>query len=233
MRGVDDRGELVWDLPLRLFHWLLVLCVAGSWLTHELGVEWFSWHVRIGYTTLVLVVFRVAWGIVGPRHSRFSAFVRGPRVVLDYLRALKAGTAVPAAGHNPLGALSVLAMLALLAVQACTGLFANDEIFNTGPLYGYVTQERSNWFSGIHSVNFDCLTLLIGLHIAAVAYYQLVRHVDIVGPMLNGRKQAGTLPAGSAIDGHRLWLAVALVALAAAVLWRVIAAAPPASLSAF
>jgi hypothetical protein len=120
---------------VRIAHWLFVLCVAGSWLTHQAGVQWFGWHRRFGYATLVLVSFRILWGFAGTRHARFANFLRGPRAVVEYLRRGGAGEPV---GHNPLGALNVVALLALMLVQAITGLFANDEITNTGPFYGWV-----------------------------------------------------------------------------------------------
>jgi cytochrome b len=230
MQG-GDATRLVWDLPLRACHWLLAACMAGSWATHELGVQWFAWHVRFGYATLVLVAFRIAWGFVGPRHARFAGFLRGPRAVLGYLRALRRGEATPSVGHNPLGALSVVAMLALLLVQAVTGLFANDEIFNTGPLYGYVQDAQSDRLSGLHGRNFDRLLVLVGLHVAAVAWYRWRLRVDLVRPMWTGRKPRGTVPDGQEITGQRLWLAAVLVALAAAALWRVVHGAPPASMS--
>ena len=234
MTGRDERDRvLIWDLPLRLFHWLIALCFAGSWLTQQLGVEWFPWHVRIGYLTLVLVAFRIAWGFVGPRHARFSNFLRGPGAVIGYLRKLRRGEAVTAAGHNPLGGLSIVAMLLLLAVQATTGLFANDKIFNTGPLYGYVSGSQSDRLSAWHEINFDCLLALVGLHLVAVVYYQWIRHVDLLGPMISGRVPAWRAPPGAAISGHRLWLAAVLVAIAATILWRVVATAPQAAMSLF
>jgi len=230
-----DAGDtrLVWDLPLRTFHWLLAACVTGSWATHELGVEWFDWHVRLGYVTLVLLAFRIAWGLVGPRHARFASFVRGPRVTLDYLRALLRGEAPASVGHNPLGALSVLLMLALLLLQGVTGLFANDEIFNTGPLYGYVDDAQSDRLTGLHGRNFNWILALVALHVAAVARHQFYQRMDLVGPMWTGRKPREQVPDHEALDGQRLWLAAVLVALAAGALWRVIATAPPASMSYF
>ena len=225
--------RLVWDLPLRIFHWLVVACVAASWLTHELGLEWFAWHVRVGYVTLVLVAFRIAWGFVGPRHARFASFLRGPRATFAYLRSLLRGESVVTTGHNPLGALGVVAMLALLLVQAVTGLFSNDEIFNNGPLYGYVSDAQSDRLTGLHGRNFDRLLVFLVLHVAAVAWYQFSRRIDILRPMWTGRKPSACVPPAEGIEGHRLWLAVALVALAATVLWRIVATAPQASMSPF
>ena len=234
-RSTDEISDapLVWDLPLRIFHWLLAGCVLASWATHELGVEWFGWHVRVGYLTLVLLAFRIAWGFVGPRQARFASFVRGPRATLAYLRAVLHGEVPASAGHNPLGALSVLAMLGLLLLQAVTGLFSNDEIFNTGPLYGYVSDAQSDRLAALHGRNFDWIVALVALHLMAVAWYQFYKRVDVVGPMWTGRKPRREVPEGESIDGQRLGLAAVLVALAAAALWRVIATAPPASMSFF
>jgi cytochrome b len=227
------EGRLVWDLPLRLFHWGIVVCVAGAWATAELGVEWFSWHRRFGYAIVVLVAFRVAWGFVGPAHARFAGFVRGPRAVLGYLRALRSGAPAQTEGHSPLGALAVLAMFALLGVQGLSGLFANDTIFNHGPLYGYVSGELSDRLTGVHHANFDALLVLIGLHLAAVVVYAAWKRIDLVRPMITGRKPTEGLPPGRDIPSHRLWLAAALLAVASGVLWRVIDTAPEASLSFF
>jgi len=227
--GRDTR--LVWDLPLRLFHWLLAAAVATSWLTHELGVEYFDWHVRAGYLTLVLVTFRVAWGFVGPRHARFADFLSGPAGIVGYLRRAGRGEDAPAVGHNPLGGLSILAMLGLLLFQALTGLFSNDDIYNSGPLYGYVSDGQSDRLTSLHKQNFDWLLALIGLHLVAVAWYQWLRKVDLVRPMFTGRKPASMVPPAEEISGQRLWLAAVLVALAAAALWRIVASAPPASMS--
>jgi len=226
--GGVSQGRRVWDLPTRLAHWAIVFCVAGSWATHYLGVEWFPWHRRFGYAVLVLVAFRVAWGFAGTRHARFAAFVRGPRAVLAYLRG-----GPPSVGHNPLGALSVLAMLALLLLQAATGLFANDEIMNAGPFYGWVTPERSNALSGLHHANSEWLLVLIALHLAAIAWYGWRRGEPLLGAMLTGRKPAALVPEHEAIAGSRGWLAVAIVALASAALAVAIRLAPEATIALF
>jgi cytochrome b len=228
-----DQARLVWDLPLRLFHWGIVACVAGAWTTSELGVEWFGWHKRFGYALIVLVTFRVAWGLVGPEHARFASFVRGPRAIAGYLRALRSREPAQTAGHSPLGALAVLAMLLLLAVQGLSGLFANDAIFNNGPLYGYVTGAMSDQLTTLHKANFEWLLGLIGLHIAAIIFYAVWKRVDLVRPMVTGRKRDAGLPPGEGIASQRLWLAAVLLAVASGVLWRVIETAPQASMSFF
>ena len=165
--------------------------------------------------------------------ARFASFVRGPREVLAYLRVLGSREPAQTAGHSPLGALAVLAMLALLAVQGITGLFANDEIFNTGPLYGYVTDGMSDRLTGVHHENFEWLLALIGLHLAAIVFYAVWKRQDLVRPMITGRKRAAELPPGQGLASQRLWLAAVLVAVVSGVLWRVIETAPRASLSFF
>lgn len=231
--GRDDARKLVWDLPVRVFHWALVVCVAGSWITHELGTQWFEWHERLGYATLVLVCFRIAWGFVGPTHARFSSFLRGPAAVARYARGLGKRDGHTTAGHNPLGGLAVVAMLGLLLFQATTGLFANDEILSAGPLYGHVSDQTSDRLTGLHKKSFDLLLVLVGLHVAAVLFYLLWKRVDLVRPMFTGRKPVNQMRAPEGITGQRPWLAVALLALFAAVLWQIVRTAPPASLSFF
>lgn len=227
---MESQTRLVWDLPLRLTHWLLVFCVAGSWATHYAGVQWFPWHRRFGYAVLVLAAFRIVWGLVGTRHARFANFVAGPRRILDYLRS---GRSREWAGHNPLGALSVLAMLALLLVQALTGLFANDEIANAGPLYGWVGQATSNRVTGWHETNSNLLLALMALHLAAVAWYVLGRRQGLLRAMLSGRKPAHLVPAEESISGSRGWLAALIVLGLCAALAVAVRTAPEASIALF
>ena len=215
-------SRLVWDLPVRVTHWALVLAVAGCWATHYAGVEWFTWHRRLGYTVLVLVAFRIVWGFVGTRHARFASFVRGPRMLLAYLRERGPATV----GHNPLGALSVIALLALLLLQAGTGLFANDEIMNMGPFYGWIAPELSNRITSLHRASSEWQLVLIGLHVAAVAYYVRVHRQPLVNAMITGRKPAAEVPAAETITGSRVLLACVIVALLAIALAIAVRLAP-------
>ena len=231
----DSRDlRLVWDLPVRICHWLLVLAVAGSWLTHKLGPQAFAWHVWCGYTTLVLIFFRVVWGFVGPRHARFASFLRGPAATLKYSGSLFGRTAMQRhAGHNPLGALMVVLFLVLLAVQGATGLFANDEIMSTGPLYGYVSDETSDVLSDWHRELTDVLWVAIGLHVGAVLLYWIVKRQNLVGPMFSGRKPGELLQPGDEIAGSRVWLALVVAGTGAALLYAIVATAPEPSLLLF
>lgn len=224
------NGRLVWDLPLRLTHWALVITVAGAWATHYAGTDWFAWHRRLGYATLVLAAFRLVWGFIGTRHARFASFLRGPRLVLDHLRRKGSKATV---GHNPLGALGVVAMLAALLVQAATGLCANDEIVNAGPFYGWVSQQASNRITWLHETNSNLLLGLIALHIAAVGWYARVARQPLVRAMFTGRKDAAVVPPDQAIRGSRTGLAAAIVAALAVALALAIRAAPEATIALF
>jgi cytochrome b len=224
MKQVATR--LVWDLPVRITHWLLVVGVAGCWATHYAGVEWFHWHRRLGFAVLVLVAFRVVWGFAGTRHARFANFLRGPRAIVEYLRSGR-----ETAGHNPLGALSVVAMLGLLGVQATTGLFANDEIMNAGPFYGWISPATSNRMTGLHHDNSDWLLVLIALHVFAVGWYVFVRRRGLVRAMVTGEKDERVVPVADAISGSRLSLAFAIVVMLACALALVVSAAPEATIA--
>jgi cytochrome b len=228
-QSVERATLLVWDLPVRLAHWSLAACVAGAWATHYAGTEWFDWHRRCGYAVLVIAMFRVTWGFVGTRHARFASFVRGPRRIVAYVRG---GAAAQEVGHNPLGALSIVAMLAVLSVQALTGLFANDEIANAGPLFGWISQETSNRLTSLHRSNSTVLLALVAMHLAAVLYYAIARRQPLVRAMISGRREAGAA-SGESIQGSRTLLAAAIVAALAAALAVAIRTAPEAAISLF
>lgn len=189
----------IWDLPTRIFHWLLALAVTGAVVTQYIGGTAMLWHFRCGYLALSLVVFRLVWGLIGTTHARFASFVRPPRAIWAYLT----GRAQPGAygkrrylGHNPLGALSVLAMLAAVLLQAGTGLFANDDISAEGPLAKFVAKEWSDRISAFHGdVGSVLIYLLVALHLVAIAYYRMRRGDNLLGPMVTGDKLASTFEA--------------------------------------
>ena len=234
MAGKDDDGRKVWDLPVRLMHWGLVLAVAGAWLTRELEGDWFAWHVRCGYAVLLLTATRIVWGFVGTRHARFADFVRGPRAILRYLRGGAGEDGRRIAGHNPLGALMVLALLLMLLTQATLGLFANDKIMSTGPLFGYVTGETSDRLTSLHEKLFDVIVAAIAVHVAAALFYLWVRRENLILPMITGSKPGYLLPPGASdIGSSRTLLAVGIAAALGALLWWVVRTAPEASLFGF
>ena len=230
----EQGARKVWDLPVRVMHWGLVLAVGGAWLTRELEGDWFAWHVRCGYAVLLLAATRIVWGFVGTRHARFADFVRGPRAVLRYLRGGAGEDGQRIAGHNPLGALMVLALLLMLLTQATLGLFANDKIMSTGPLFGYVTGETSDRLTSLHEQLFDVIVAAIAVHIAAALFYLWVRRENLILPMITGRKPGDLLPPGASdIGPSRTLLAVGIAAALGALLWWVVKNAPEASLFAF
>jgi cytochrome b len=224
LSGKAAERQLVWDLPLRVSHWGLVLGVTGAFVTHLLGPTAFGWHVRCGYSTLTLVAFRLVWGFIGPRYARFANFVCGPRAVIASWRMLRAGRYRPSAGHPPSGAWMILLLLAILLAQALTGLFANDEIINTGPLAGYVSHATSNRLSAWHAYLSDVILGAVALHVAAAGYYVLVLGDNLVGPLITGYKRG--LPPGSAIASQRLGVALLTLLGAAAFLCWIVYSAP-------
>jgi cytochrome b len=175
--------EKVWDLPVRLCHWLLVLAIPAAYVTAQIGGSWIDWHGRIGALVLALLIFRIVWGFVGTTHARFKSFAPTPSRLSAYLRGAWNGV-----GHNPLGALAVLAMLTALLVQVGTGLFANDDIAFQGPLTHLVNKSTSDSLTGLHHQAFNALLALIALHICAIAFYLLGKRSNLIGPMVSGYK---------------------------------------------
>lgn len=216
-RGGDTVRIKVWDLPTRLFHWALVAAVAFSWYSGEKGMT--EWHERSGLAVLALLAFRVIWGFVGGRWSRFADFVKGPAAAWRYLRETAAGRHPLHLGHNPLGGWSVLALLAVLAVQAGMGLFGTDDILYEGPLYHLVAHETATRLTGWHHLFFNVVLALVVIHVTAVLAYALLLRTDLVRPMVTGWK---TLPAAEApanIARTPAWIAAVLFAGCALAAW--------------
>ena len=171
----------VWDLPTRLFHWALVTCVTAAFITAKIGGNAMVWHGRLGLAILGLLVFRIAWGFVGSTYARFAQFVRGPAAIRAYLKGEWQGQ-----GHNPFGAISVLALLGVLCVMAGTGLFANDDIAFEGYLMPLVGSDLSGRITGIHHLLEKVLMLLVALHVGAIVFYARVKKLNLVKPMFTG-----------------------------------------------
>ncbi len=181
---MSTRRIQLWDLPTRIFHWALVVLIALAVITAKVGGNAMDWHGRIGLAIIGLLAFRIVWGIIGSTHSRFLSFMPSPASVTAYLRGQWHGV-----GHNPLGAFSVFALLIVIVVQFGTGLFANDEIAFNGFLATLVSSDVSNRLTGIHKFTINILYGLIALHVAAVAYYTLVKKESLIKPMLTGWKE--------------------------------------------
>jgi cytochrome b len=226
---MDPPLRRVWDLPVRVCHWLLVAAFITSYVTNRLGVSYFRYHVWSGYTVIVLVSFRLLWGLVGTRHARFWNFVRGPAHTLRYAVGWLHGETRYHAGHNPLGAWMVIALLTALFVQAASGLFGNDEIFNVGPLYGFVTNETSLKLTSLHRNLFYWLLAAAVVHVLAVIAHRVFKKESLVAAMFTGKKARHVVPAAEAIHTSRTWLAFVIVfILAVSLTWVVVHAPPPA-----
>lgn len=213
------RGP-IWDASTRLFHWLLVLQIAAAWWTAENDA--LDWHVRIGMAVFVLLVFRLVWGLIGGSTARFSNFLRSPAAVLAYVR----GRHPAHVGHNPLGALSVVALLASVAAVVGLGLVGVDEDgIAPGPLSQWVSAEFAEEAIELHEHEaFDLLLVLIVLHLAAILFYALVRRQNLVGPMLTGN---GSIPQDAeALRPAPRWRAVVAVVIAFSVGWWIWEGAP-------
>lgn len=200
----------VWDLPVRIFHWSLASAIVAAFVTNRLGVAYFKYHVWSGYAVLVLVAFRIVWGFVGARHALFRNFLRGPKEIFAYARNLFSPGGPHYVGHNPLGALMVVALLGGAATQAALGLFSNDEIFNVGPLYGLVTRNQSLALTSLHRRLFYLLATAIAVHVLAVVAHKIFKNENLVRAMITGGKPRHLVPAEEAIPSSRLWLAAPL-----------------------
>ncbi len=228
----DGQGRIrVWDLPIRLFHWLLAACMVAAFVSAQSGGYTAQRvHYLCGYAVLVLVGFRVSWGFAGSRYARFTQFVRGPATTLRYALGLlgKSDTADAPGypGHNPLGALSVLALLAACGVQAVSGLFSKDDIDSEGPLARHVSDALVDRFSGIHETGQTVLYALLALHLTAIVFYRWAKREKLVGPMITGDKVVVAGTGAPAAEDRTLWpRAVLLLAANALIVWLIVGTA--------
>lgn len=213
----------VWDLPTRLFHWLLAALVIAAIVSAKIGGNAMVWHFRFGYAILALLVFRLLWGLVGGHWSRFGRFIYSPATLIRYLRGQARDDEYLEVGHTPTGALSVFALLGILALQVATGLVADDEIANTGPLLSLVSGRTSSLATGWHKGWGQWLVIgLALLHVSAVVFYLLKKRQNLVAPMLSGDKPLAPGAPASA-DGlkHRMLALALLAACAGCVAWLV------------
>lgn len=216
--------KLIWDLPTRLFHWLLVLSITAQYVTAELLENAMQWHFYVGYFTLGLILFRLIWGVTGTRYARFRQFLWGPVSVAAYARSLPDRNAKAHAGHNPLGGWAIVAMLLLIGAQGVSGLFLTDDVFLDGPYRHLVDETRQNMANTVHHTGFDILLIIIALHLIAIAFYSFYKRQSLVPAMLHGMKET----ASSGIRSSRLGLAILIALLCAGLVYYVIFVAPPA-----
>lgn len=207
----------LWDAPVRLVHWGLVTLIGFSWWAAE--YDHLEWHRWSGYGVMGLVVFRLIWGFAGSGNVRFASFVRGPAATFAYLRALPHRASGFTPGHNPLGAWSVLALLAVLVVQVVTGLFAVDvDAFEAGPLSDRVDFDTGRLIAGWHEWSFTALQVLVVLHLTAVAFYLVYKRDNLIGPMVTGWKKVAKDPG---LVFAPLWRAAVATLVAVGFAWWV------------
>ncbi len=211
--GSEEPAFATWDIPVRVFHWTMVVAVAVSWGSHEFDAP--EVHLWSGYTVIVMVCTRIIWGFCGSRHARFSDFLRGPATVLAYWR----GELPTRPGHNPAGGWSVIMLLTLLLAQALTGLFNSDGLLFDGPFYYAIDGDVADRVGTMHEYLFWGLSTFVTIHVLAVLYYQFKRHSDIITPMLTGGAEGNQAT-------RSVWLALALLLLCAGCLAIALTYAP-------
>lgn len=210
----DSRQVMVWDLPTRLFHWLLVALVSASFASGKIGGNAMPYHEWAGEAILALLTFRAVWGLIGSTPSRFGTFLAGPATVIRYVLALSRREPDHHLSHNPLGGWSVMAMLLVLLIQAGTGLFANDDIATQGPLYKWVSKTTSDRLTSIHRLNHDIIIILVLVHVAAVLFHLICRRENLIRPMFTGMKTWNGSP-NVEMTQAPIWLAALVAAVAA------------------
>jgi len=217
--GGGGPKQPVWDVPTRLFHWTLVALIAFSWWSAE--EHHTDWHIWSGIAVLTLLTFRMLWGLFGSSTARFRNFIRGPNAVFSYMRGQWRGT-----GHSPLGALSVIALLGLIAVQLTLGLFSSDEDgLVSGPLASFISSGASEEATDLHEDFFNVLLVFIGIHVAAVIFYWIVKRQNLIGPMLTGRAELD--PEAEPMRPGKWWAALLCLIAALAFARWVLAGVPP------
>jgi cytochrome b len=218
---ISHQATRVWDLPTRIFHWALALCVTGVLVSGFLGGEAMQWHFRFGYSVLTLLLFRLVWGFVGGKWSRFASFIYKPSHIIRYLKGQ--GEPLHSVGHNPLGAFSVFAMLLLLLAQVTTGLISDDEISNSGPLTKFVANATVNLASSYHvAIGKFLVIFLVITHVLAILFYLYKKRENLIHPMLHGDKMLpSAVPASTDTTATRSLALVILAICAASVYWLI------------
>ena len=206
----------IWDWPLRLFHWLLVVAVVGYYVTGKLGGNFTDWHARSGALVLGLLVFRLLWGFIGTTHARFANFFPTFSRLALYVKGEWQGV-----GHNPGGAVAIIALLITLSFLVATGLFANDDIGFEGPLFHLIDKDFSDKLSGWHAKAVYILLGLVTLHITAIVIYQKVKKTNLVIPMLTGKIAVPQSLAPSSIRSVSPLRFILSLLISATVVWGV------------
>lgn len=221
------KKVLVWDLPLRLFHWLLVATIIGAWYTSDQDNDLIDYHLIFGYVALGLIIFRISWGFLGTTHAKFSQFVPTLSKVIHYIKNFKQPQPTPYTGHNPLGGLMVIFMLFIILLQAISGLFMNDDIFTNGPYYGTINEEFEAVLIFFHRNSFNVILTAIALHLLAILFYKVVKKKPLVAAMITGKKSEEEVAQKDGIKHSKLVVAfIITLVVIAFVYWLVIINAP-------
>lgn len=211
---------LVWDLPVRLFHWLLFISLLSAWYTSDGERGLIDYHLKIGYFILGLILFRITWGIFGTHYAKFSQFMPTKITLQHYLKMSKRDKGYTTVGHNPLGALMVFVMLSLILTQAISGLFMNDDIFTTGPYYESASKAVQKVMSLIHHNVFEVILIVSVLHISAIFYYLFAKKINLIVPMITGYKlRHNDSEKTSGIKSSKLLLALIIILIVAVFLY--------------
>ena len=218
--GASAARVRVWDLPTRLFHWVLVALIAVLFASSEFQLLDMRWHIWSGYAVLVLLVFRVLWGLFGSQTSRFAEFVRGPSAIFAYIRSLFSTNPKVSIGHNALGGWSVMALLLCVLAQTVTGLFSSDEVEFDGPFVEKVSVRTVKLMTRLHHWNESVLVVLMTVHIVAVLVYLIVKRENLIAPMISGEKRVDAAPPLRFASGWRAaGLLLLSIAVVAALIW--------------
>ena len=180
-----QKNKTMWDIFIRFFHWLLVICFIGAYYSAEF--DNIETHALWGIAIFCLLIFRILWGIIGSQTARFSHFITTPRHIVNYITTLKNPNTKPSFGHNPLGGISVIAMLSIFLIQTITGLFSNDDIIFYAPFSSLVSEKTSSMLTNWHKINFNIILFLIITHISAILFYNFYKKNDLITPMITGK----------------------------------------------
>ena len=216
--ATNTRATRVWDLPTRIFHWSLLACFIGLVVTVNLGGNWMAWHFRFGYTVLSLLLFRIVWGLIGGRWSRFASFIYAPSAIIAYMKGR--GKPEHSVGHNPMGSGSVFALLGILLLQVVSGFLSDDDIAFQGPFAKFISNARVGQATWYHKeLGAKILFVLVGLHVAVIFYYLYKKKENLILPMVQGDKQLAIVVQPSRDDASSRSVAAFVFALCAGVVW--------------
>lgn len=218
------QKRLVWDLPVRLFHWILAVCLVIQWFTAEVIEDAMDFHFYLGYFILGLIIFRLLWGFMGTKYARFSSFIAGPKAMFSYLKSLINKSPEETVGHNPVGGLMLPLVLLLVGIQAVTGLFTSNDIVHAGPYYETVSNSLQSTLQWLHHKTFSFLWIFIAVHIIAICWYKFAIKHDLIKPMFHGKK---SVTETQAIAHSQLLKAVILIVVVAVFVYWLVEINPP------